>query len=194
MKILLCTTNKGKVKEFKEKMEEFDFFTLKDEGISVDIIEDGATFEENALIKLNAIRELYPDLEKKYDCIIAEDSGLCVESLNLDPGVFSARYAGEHGNDTANNNKLLSELKGIENRTAYYQACIACFYKDDSHIYCGKVFGSIAHEEKGTNGFGYDSLFIPKGYSQTFGELNAEIKKEISHRSEAIIQMVNALF
>ncbi|HRO76733.1 MAG TPA: RdgB/HAM1 family non-canonical purine NTP pyrophosphatase [Crocinitomicaceae bacterium] len=186
MKALLCTTNKGKVKEFKDKLLQVDFYTLKDENIFIDINENGHTFEKNARIKLNTILETYPILKEKYDFILAEDSGLCVESLDFAPGIYSARYAGEHGNDDLNNSKLLHELKNQSNRNAFYEVCIAVFHNGTTHIFSGKVHGTIATEPTGTNGFGYDPLFIPNGFSKTFGELDTDIKLKISHRTKAI--------
>ena len=192
MRFLICTTNVGKVKEFKDKLPQFHFNTLKDEGIFLDIEETGSSFEENALLKLTTIIKLYPELIEKYELILAEDSGLCVDSLNGAPGIYSARYSGEHSNDTLNNQRLLSELYNSTNRVAHYEVCIAVHYNRSNYTFNGKVYGVISDEPKGDNGFGYDSLFIPDGYSETFGELNNEIKLQISHRTNAIELMMSA--
>lgn len=193
MKALICTTNSNKIKEFKHKLLQVEFYTYKDENISIDIEENGNTFQENALIKLNAILNEFPHLSQKYDLIIAEDSGICVNALNGNPGIYSARYAGEHGNDQLNNQKLLEELKEVEDRNAHYEASIACLYKGTIHSFTGKMNGKIALSEKGNNGFGYDPLFIPHNQTMTLGELTDDFKLEISHRSQAIQQMTSSL-
>ena len=191
MTFLICTSNTGKVKEFKERLPHYQFMTLKDEAIFIDIDETGSSFEENALIKLTTIISKYPYLVDKYDFILAEDSGLCVDALDGAPGIFSARYAGEHGNDVLNNQHLLSELAQSSNRSAHYEVCIAVHYRSKNYLFHGKVNGMISEEPKGDNGFGYDPLFIPDGYSSTFGELNNTVKLKISHRTAAIDLMMN---
>jgi XTP/dITP diphosphohydrolase len=191
--ILFCTTNQGKINEFKIKLLHTDLFTLKDEGIFIDIEESGQTFLENALIKLNTVLDLYPYLKDKYDYIIAEDSGLCVSSLNGEPGIYSARYSGEHGNDVANNNKLLSKMVEILDRSAYYEICIA-LYHNSIHTFSATMNGSISISPKGNNGFGYDPIFIPENYTQTLGELDENAKLSISHRSKAIKDIQKKFF
>jgi XTP/dITP diphosphohydrolase len=186
--ILICTSNKGKIKEFKNNLLNMDFFTLKDENIFIDIEETGQTFLENALIKLNTLLDFYPYLKDKYDYIIAEDSGLCVSSLRGEPGIYSARYSGTHGNDLANNNKLLSKMVGTLDRSAYYEIHIA-LYHDSIHTFSATMNGSISTSIKGDNGFGYDPIFIPENYTQTLGELTEDIKASISHRSKAILDI-----
>ncbi len=193
MRALICTTNSGKIKEFKDKLSSFHFFTLKEEDIFIDIAETGNTFEDNALLKLDTILKAHPYLMDKYDLILAEDSGLCVDILDGAPGIYSARYGGEHGNDILNNNRLLANLEFQTNRRAHYEACIAAFFSNTQYTFTGKVLGTISLESKGENGFGYDPLFIPGGYVETFGELDNTIKMKISHRANAIELMMNAL-
>lgn len=193
MKALLCTTNKNKIREFQEKINLFHFHTYSDESIDIDIEETGNTFKENADIKLQTILDQYEYLKEKYQLIIAEDSGLCVESLEGAPGVYSARYSGEKSSDDSNNKKLLEELEKSSNRNAHYEACIACYFNNKKFYFTGKVEGSISNIEIGNNGFGYDPLFIPNGYSETFGQLDEKIKLQISHRTMAINKMIATL-
>lgn len=193
MNIILCTTNQDKVNEFKNNILSLNISTYKDENININIEETGTTFQENALLKLNEVIKTFPYLIKKYDLIIAEDSGLCVDALDGQPGIYSARYSGQNASDSANNQKLLSELEGCKERKAHYELCIACFYQQATHLFTGTLDGEIANKEMGTNGFGYDPLFIPKGYRQTLGELDATIKAKISHRSKAIEKMFSYL-
>lgn len=190
---LICTTNNGKIKEFKDKLLNVNFHTLKDENIFINIIEDGASFKENALIKLNTILEKFPYLRNKYDLILAEDSGLCVTALDGRPGVYSARYAGSHGDDTANNTLLLEKLKGEKNRSAYYEVCIALYYNNKTSVFSDIMRGAISKSEQGENGFGYDPLFVPEGFSKTLGELDSSVKLQLSHRSKALDQIMSFL-
>ena len=183
MKIIAATTNKGKIREFQEILGELGYqvVSMHDEGIDVEVEETGTTFSENALIKARAIALLcdYP--------VIADDSGLCVDYLDGAPGVYSARYSGEHGNDEMNNKKLLKELDGVpqEKRTAYYVAAIACVFPDGRQFTVrGECHGKIAFEESGNCGFGYDPLFISE--KGCFGHLSAEEKDSISHRGKAL--------
>lgn len=190
MDILICTTNKGKAKEFKDSLLNAEIKILSDENIYIDIEENGNTFRENALIKLNEVLKLYPKLKQNYDLILAEDSGLCVDSLNGAPGIFSARYAGLEKSDKKNNLKLLDSLNGISDRKAHYAICMAVYYKDKIITIEDSLGGKIATNESGENGFGYDSLFIPEGYDITFGELEETIKNKISHRAKAITKLL----
>lgn len=155
---------------------------MKDVGIFDDIVEDGLTFEENAMIKARAVA--------KYGYIgVADDSGLSVDALGGAPGIYSARYAGEHGNDKKNNLKLLDDMKDIEERGGAFVCAIACAFPSDSQKedFCvrGECRGVILHSEKGEGGFGYDPLFYVEEYKKTFGELQPEEKNQISHRAVA---------
>ncbi len=179
---VLVTQNKGKVKEFNLLFKEsgIEFITLDEIGFKKEIEETGTTFAENALIKVEAVRP-FTDLP-----LLSDDSGLAVEALNGEPGVYSARYAGENATNKENRTKLLNSLKGIENRKAYFE-CTLCFLKKESLPldFTGKCQGSIALSESGQGGFGYDPLFIPDNHQETFGTLPSQVKASLSHRAKA---------
>ena len=186
MKIVFASGNKHKIEEFgailRKYIPDIELVSMKDAGIFDDIVEDGATFEENAMIKARAVA--------KYGYIgVADDSGLTVDALGGAPGIYSARYAGEHGNDKKNNQKLLIDMQGIENRTGAFVCTIACaFPENSSHTdFCvrGECQGVILHEEKGEGGFGYDPLFYVEKCQKTYAELSSDEKNEISHRAVA---------
>ncbi len=187
--ILLCATNNnGKLTELKQLLPQFEVKGLKDLGITTDIPETADSFDGNALQKVRFLAERYPDLT-----IIADDSGLCVEALHGAPGVFSARYAGEKGNAAANNQKLLAELKGENNRSAYFTCVIALYRNHLEYVFEGRVDGAIAEQTTGEGGFGYDPLFIPEGYDKSFAELPTSVKSGISHRANAVAQLTDFL-
>lgn len=186
MKIVFASGNKHKIEEFGAILNKYlptvEVISMKDAGIFDDIVEDGATFEENAMIKARAVA--------KYGYIgVADDSGLSVDALGGAPGIYSARYAGEHGNDKKNNRKLLEDMKNIDNRKGAFVCAIACAYPEgsDKEDFCvrGECKGTILHEEQGDGGFGYDPLFFVETYQKAFGELSAEEKNKISHRAVA---------
>lgn len=190
-KLILASNNQKKIKEMKDILKdiEIEVLSLKDINLDIDVIEDGDTFEENAIKKS---REIYKELLKLgFDnfIVMSDDSGLCVDYLNGAPGVYSARYAGEHGNDKLNNEKLLSNLKGInkEDRTARFVCHIALI--DDKETYVGvrgEVEGYILEEERGSTGFGYDPLFLYEPLNKSFAELSSGEKNKISHRGKAL--------
>ena len=186
MKFVIASNNKGKIREFADILHElgFDAVGQAQLGHNVDPEETGTIFEENALIKARALfAELDGDL-----AAIADDSGLAVDALGGQPGVYSRRFAGEDGDDAACIKKLLLCMKDVpdEKRTARFVSAIACVFPDGSEtVVRGTCEGTILHEVRGTNGFGYDPLFVPVGYSQSFGELDAETKNVISHRYNA---------
>lgn len=158
-----------------------------------DIEENGVTFKANALIKARALRD------HSGEWALADDSGLEVDALKGEPGIFSARYAGEHGNDAANNQLLLKNLDSPSvTRSAHFTCAIALVSPDGAeYVTTGHCFGTILHEERGSNGFGYDPLFLPDGYQKTFAELTSNVKCKISHRAKAAAEMriiVNLLF
>lgn len=189
-KIILATHNKGKAKEFKSLLENlgFEILTKGDIGIEIDPEENGKTLEDNAKIKAIAI---YDEIKT---FTIADDTGLFVESLNGLPGVHTARYAGENCSDKENRDKLLFEMSGMKNRKAYFETVIALV--DDSgeiHYAHGRCDGSIAERERGDKGFGFDKLFIPKGYDKTFAELSEDEKNKISHRALALLALKDLL-
>ena len=186
MKIVFASGNKHKIEEFgailKRYIPTLEVISMKEADILDDIVEDGATFEENALIKARAVAN--------HGYIgVADDSGLAVDALLGAPGIFSARYAGEHGNDKKNNLKLLEDMKNIENREGAFVSAIACVFPKDMPYsdFCvrGECRGRILCEEKGTGGFGYDPLFFIEEYGKTFGELTPDEKNKISHRAVA---------
>lgn len=185
-KLILSTGNPDKVKEIKDILKDLpvDILSKKDLGLGdLEVEENGNTLEENAIIKAKALSE------KVDGIVIADDTGLFVEYLNGAPGVHSARYAGEDHNYEKNNEKLLKELKDvtIDKRNAYFETVIAMVLEDKSiRTLSGRCNGIIGFEPMGENGFGYDPLFIPEGYNQTFAELGEEIKNEIGHRGRAL--------
>lgn len=186
MKIVFASGNKHKIEEFgailSRYIPDIEILSMKEVHILDDIVEDGLTFEENALIKARTVA--------KYGYIgVADDSGLSVDALGGAPGIYSARYAGEHGNDKKNNLKLLEDMKNIENRAGAFVCVIACAFPENSsnEDFCvrGECRGTILYEEKGEGGFGYDPLFFVEEYGKTFGELSSDEKNKISHRAVA---------
>ena len=164
--------------------ETFLIKTMKDIGCEDEIEEYGTTFEQNSRIKADYIH-------KKYGVnVIADDSGLEVEALDNRPGVYSARYAGQPTSHQANIEKLLQELDGKENRKAKFRAVITLILNGEHHLFEGEVSGKIIAEKRGTDGFGYDPVFVPDGYETTFAEMPAEHKNQISHRADAVNQML----
>lgn len=190
--LTLASRNRHKAEEIAAILPpHFTVKTLADYPELPEIEETGTTFAANAALKACGISALIPGW------VLADDSGLCVDALDGAPGVYSARYAGEHGNDAANNAKLLADLAALPadtTRTARFM-CAMCLAEQGSikTEVCGKVEGSIAHAPAGANGFGYDPLFIPCGYDCTMAELAAEVKNEISHRADALRLFVERL-
>lgn len=183
IKILVATHNAHKAKEIKKLFSELcdvDVITLSDIGFFDDIEENGETFEENALIKARVAAKLgYIG--------VADDSGLCVDSLGGAPGVYSARYAGEPCDDEKNNEKLLSALSGKDDRTAKFVSVIGCVLPDGREFIArGECPGRILHEYRGTGGFGYDPLFMYDPLEKTFAELTNDEKNAVSHRARAM--------
>lgn len=190
-KLIIASNNKKKIKELKAIVENlgWDVKSLADENIDIEVEEDGLTFEANAEKKA---REIYDFLIKRGDknfAVLSDDSGLEVDCLNGAPGVYSARYAGEHGNDAANNKKLLEELKNVkgEDRRGRFVCAIALIDTNgNSNIVRGNVEGLIKEELNGEGGFGYDPLFYYEPANMTFAELEASEKNKISHRANAL--------
>ena len=182
MKIFLATGNKHKIKEIEKifKMDNVEILSIND-GIEIpEVEEDGTTFEENSKKKALEIAKFTNMIT------IADDSGLCVDALGGAPGVYSARYAREHGNDLDNNKKLVKELQGVENRKARF-VCVITLAKPTGETYSfrGEVEGDIIDVPQGTEGFGYDPHFFMKEYGKTLAEI-PEIKNKISHRARAL--------
>ena len=182
MKVLLASNNGHKIKEIKEILGDFfDVVSLREAGVESDPEETGATFEENARIKAVA------GMKASGMPCIADDSGLEVFALDGLPGVMSARYAGGHGDDSANNEKLLRELENASDRSARY-VCVICMAFPNGHeiVARGECRGTILKEARGEGGFGYDSLFFFPQFGKTFAEITAEEKNEVSHRKAAL--------
>jgi len=184
--IIAASQNKGKIKELEAITKEFGMKIISRDEAGVDnieVIEDGETFEENSLKKAREIMALCGKIT------IADDSGIEVDALDGAPGVISAMYAGEECDDKKNRDKLLKELAGVplEKRTARFVSVISMAWPDGKEIVVrGECAGHVIFEERGVNGFGYDSLFVPLGYEQTFGEISPEEKNKISHRANAL--------
>lgn len=190
-KFILASNNAHKVKEIKEILKDFDFeiLSLKEAGIDIDVEEDGKTFEENSFKKADEIRKYLVSKGENNFIVMADDSGLEVDYLNGAPGIYSARYAGEHGNDAENNEKILNELKGVkeEDRKANFICVIvAVTDKGEKIVAEGKSYGVILEELSGNEGFGYDPLFFVPEYKKTFAEMNSDEKNAISHRGRAL--------
>jgi len=186
MKIVLATGNAHKLQEWQSTLGKYiegvELLSLKDVGISSDIEENGNTFEANAFIKAHAA------LSSGYICL-GEDSGLAVNALGGAPGVYSARYAGEHGNDGANNALLLENLKSESDRSAKFVCAIACVHPEEpnhGYFFRGETEGVILEQEYGEGGFGYDPLFYYEPMGKTFAQMSGEEKNAISHRGKAI--------
>ena len=184
-KLVLATSNKGKVREIKELMRNYEVVPYTDLLDAFEIVEDADTFKENALIKARAVYEALGDEEA---VVIADDSGISVDVLEGAPGIYSARYGGENASDKDNLYKLMEDikLKGVEHSPAYYTAAIAIVTKDRERVVHGWMHGTAITEARGEGGFGYDPMFIPQGFDKTLGELDDAIKKELSHRSKAL--------
>lgn len=188
MKIVFATNNQHKLKEIRKICgDKIEILSLEDVKSVEDIPETGETLKENALLKARFIKDKYG-----YDCF-ADDTGLEVESLNNAPGVYSARYAGIKGDPEDNMQKLLRELEGESNRNARFRTQIALILNNKEYFFEGEIKGEITLRKRGTNGFGYDPIFQPEGFDQTFGELSDEIKNNLSHRAIATQKLTNFL-
>ncbi len=185
--LVLATNNKGKLAELQQMLPGFKLLSLEEIGFTKAIPEPYETFEENAEIKARTV------FNASGMHTLSDDSGLCVPALGNAPGVHSAYFGGEPRSDSKNNRKLLEELAGEENRAAFYKCIICLIWNGQPYYFEGKCEGRIADEPQGDGGFGYDPLFIPEGYDQTFGQLSSEVKKELSHRGKAIRKMVSFL-
>jgi XTP/dITP diphosphohydrolase len=193
MDLVFASSNKNKIKEINELLAgTYNIIGLEDIGIKEEIPEPGSTIKENSFLKANYVKKFLQKQNKSH-WIFADDSGLEVEALNGAPGVYSARYAGVPKNDAANSRKLLKELELTTKRQARFVTVITLIKEDEVHYFEGEVKGTITHEPRGNNGFGYDPLFIPQGYRSTFAELPAEVKNSISHRGKAVKKLIDFL-
>lgn len=187
-KIIFATSNAGKLKEIREILKDLnvEILSMKEAGIDVDIVENGKTFEENALIKARAIRDLTGCL------VLADDSGLEVDALNKEPGIYSARYMGEDTSYEVKNANIIERLSGLsgEERSARFVCVIAAVFLDGSEETCrGTIEGQIAYAPAGENGFGYDPIFYVPEYDCMTAQLAPEQKNEIGHRGKALKAM-----
>lgn len=192
MKIILASSNAHKLKEFKAMMKDYELFALNEVLTPFEIIENGTSFKENALIKARAIfKALSPKMQKEF-IVLSDDSGISVKALANKPGIHSARFSQEQ-TDKANRQKLILELKklNLEQSEAFYTAALAVVGVNLELCTHGFLHGTAQTQELGTNGFGYDSLFIPLGFDKTLAQLDENVKAEISHRKKALD---NALF
>lgn len=192
MRIVVASSNKGKLEEIKELMQGFEVIPFDEVMESFEIEETGKDFQENALIKAEAV---YAKLEDKDSIVISDDSGISVPLFGGEPGIYSARYAGKNAKMSENLEKLIGRLKDSETKRteAFYTACIAIVTKDMRYTTHGWMHGEIIDELRGSGGFGYDPMFIPRGFEKTLGELDFEVKRELSHRSKALSLAKNVL-
>ena len=185
MKLVLATSNKGKVKEIKALCHEYEVIAYSELINEFEIVEDGDTFKENALIKARAV---FKALDDEDVVVMSDDSGISVDVLDGEPGIYSARYAGSEANDKDNLYKLMASIKekGVKSSPAHYTAAIALVTKNSEYCVHGWMYGDAQITPQGDGGFGYDPMFIPLGYDKTLGELDDEVKKKLSHRSKAL--------
>lgn len=188
LELVFATQNRNKMQEIQMLIPPgIKLLCLKDVDFNEDIPETADSIDGNAIQKAE-----YVKLNLGYDCL-ADDTGLEVEALNGAPGVYSARYAGEEKNTEANIAKLLKELEGKKNRKARFKTVIALNMNDHQILFTGICTGTITTSKRGTQGFGYDPVFLPDGYDKTFGEMNLEEKAELSHRSKAMRELIDYL-
>ena len=190
-KIVLASNNKHKIKEVKEILDNIEILTMNEIGYFDEIEENGKTFLENALIKAKTISEYLKTKGLDYD-VLADDSGTCCTALDGAPGIYSARYAGNH-DDKDNRDKLIKDLEG-KDKTAYFNCTMVLYHIDGTYEYReGKTYGKIINEELGDTSFGYDCIFLSDDLDKTFGEASSEEKNSVSHRYRALIQIKELL-
>ena len=188
-KLIVASNNAHKLKEIRQILgNRFEILSLKDIGLEIEVEETGTTFEENALIKAKAVYEL----SGMY--ALSDDSGLCVDCLGGAPGVYSARYSGEGANQESNNNLLLENMCGADERSAKFVSSVVLYFGDNNYV-CGKgeVFGKILEAPKGNNGFGYDPLFFSDDLKKTVAEASDDEKNSVSHRKRALEDLMRNL-
>jgi XTP/dITP diphosphohydrolase len=188
MKIVFATNNPNKLKEIKALVpKHIEIVSLSEIGCNEDIPETGETLEANAFQKVNYVKEHFG-----YDCF-ADDSGLEINALNGNPGVYSARYAGPERNADANMAKIITELNGCDNRKAQFRTAIALVLNGEEQLFEGKVEGEISLTKLGEKGFGYDPIFVPENETRSFAQMTMQEKGEISHRGKAVRRLINYL-
>lgn len=185
-KVIFATKNKNKMKEIREILadKDYEILSMEEAGIDIDVVEDGTTFEENALIKSRTIRDYVKDA-----IVLSDDSGLEIDYLNGAPGIYSARFEGEDTPYSVKNQIILNKLEGVpdEDRTARFVCAVAAAFPDGTEqVVRGTIEGMIGYESAGANGFGYDPIFFVPEYRCTTAEMTAEQKNEISHRGKAL--------
>ena len=192
-KIILASNNQHKIKEFKEIFFDAEILSLNDIWYCDDIVEDGETFLENALIKGNVVHEFLKEKWIEAD-VIADDSGLCVNALNWEPWVYSARYAWWHGNNADNRAKLLKKLEWKNDRSAYFVCCLVKMFPNWEYIYSEwKTYWTILKEEIWDKSFGYDCIFLSDDLHKSFWEASDEEKNKVSHRWRAIANLIEKM-
>jgi len=188
IELVFATNNQHKLREVQELLgNHFKVLSLSEIGINVDIPEDFDTLQENALQKAQYIYN-----RTGHSCF-ADDTGLEVDALNGEPGVFSARYAGESKSSKDNIKKLLANLEGVKNRKARFRTVIALIFDKQEYLFEGEVWGTIIETEQGSDGFGYDPVFLPDSYDNTFAQMPLELKNRISHRGIAVSKLITFL-
>lgn len=190
MKLIIASNNAHKIREIKKILgEKFEqIVSMREAGIDHETVEDGSTFLENARKKATEIAEI------SSQAALADDSGICVDALGGAPGIFSARFAGEHGNDEANNALLLEKLADTDARGAHYTCAMVLAYPDGRTVEAeGYLYGDITRTPVGNGGFGYDPLFVPTGSERTVAQYTDEEKNAISHRAEALRKLLEKL-
>ena len=190
MTLIFASANKNKILEINALVpKHHNVIGLPDVGIFEDIPETGTTLKENSFLKANYVLNFLKQ-KNQTAIVFADDSGLEVEALNGEPGVYSARYAGEQKNNQANNTKLLQQLNGKTNRVARFVTVITLILNGKTHYFEGEIKGTITTQCIGNNGFGYDPLFIPSGHNITFAQMDAQLKNTISHRAIAVKKLI----
>ena len=190
MKLIIASNNKHKIYEIKKILQnKFDeIVSMREAGIDHETVEDGNTFLENAAKKAREIAEI------SGCAALADDSGICVHALGGEPGIYSARYSGGHGNDLDNNNLVLKNLKDKEDKSAHYTCAMVLAYPDGREVSAeGYMYGAITEHSRGDRGFGYDPIFVPDGEARTVAEMTPEEKNKISHRAKALIALLGQL-
>jgi len=182
--LVIASGNEGKIREIRSMVQEIRLLSLADIGYTGEIEEPYQTFEQNAMVKAEAIHQF------SGKNVFADDSGICITALNGAPGVNSAYFGGLPRSDEKNNARLLAELKDQADRSAFYKAVICLIWNGATYFFEGICNGKIAEASAGDGGFGYDPLFIPDGYEKSFGELPSEVKNQLSHRGAAVKKMV----
>ena len=193
MQIVLATSNQGKIKEFEKLLPNDELIPYtKLLGDDIQIVEDGDSFKANAIIKAKKVSSLLND---ENILVLADDSGISVDLLDGQPGIYSARYSGANATSISNIKKLISKLKEkkLKKSSAFYTACIAISYKGHIYTVHGFMYGEVIDEIRGDKGFGYDPIFIPKGYDKTLGQLDYSVKHSFSHRTKALLLAKNII-